>query len=50
MGKRDYRWREPKKPKKGEKKTKPLSELIPQTEVEVIKKEKREPSPGESER
>ena len=41
MGKRDYRWREPKKAKKGDKKTKPLSELMPQPEVEVIKKEKK---------
>ena len=41
MGKRDYRWREPKKPKKGEKKAKPLSELMPQAEVELIKKQKK---------
>ena len=41
MGKRDYRWREPKKPKKGEKKAKPLSEFTPQAEVELIKKTKK---------
>jgi len=41
MGKRDYRWRESKKPKKGEKKTKPLSELMPQVDVEVIKRKKK---------
>jgi len=40
MGKRDYRWREPKKTKKKAKKTKTLSELMPQAEVEVIKKRK----------
>jgi hypothetical protein len=43
MGRRDYRKREPKKPKKGEQKSKPISELVPQLEVEVIKK-KRKPA------
>jgi len=38
MGRRDYRRREPKKPKKGAQKTKPISELVPQVEPEVIKK------------
>ena len=42
MSRRDYRWREPKKPKKGEKKTKPISELMPQTETELIQKKKKE--------
>jgi hypothetical protein len=40
MGSRDYRWREPKKPKKGSKKT--ITPIItPQVEVEVIKKGKK---------
>jgi hypothetical protein len=43
MGRRDYRKREPKKPKKGAQKSKPISELVPQTEVQVIKK-KRKPA------
>jgi hypothetical protein len=43
MGKRDYRRREPKKPKKGEQKSKPISALVPQVEVEVVKK-KRKPA------
>ncbi len=43
MGRRDYRHREPKKPKKGAQKAKPISELVPQTETEVIKK-KRKPA------
>ena len=47
MGKRDFRWREPKKPKKGAKKTKIASEFMSPTEVEVVKKRKREPSPEE---
>jgi hypothetical protein len=41
MGKRDYRWRETKKPKKGAKKTKTISELMPPTEVEVVKRKKK---------
>ncbi len=43
MGRRDYRRRESKKPKKGEQKSKPISVLVPQPEVEVIKK-KRKPA------
>lgn len=43
MGRRDYRRREPKKQKKGEQKSKPISVFVPQTEVEVIKK-KRKPA------
>ncbi|MCK4387503.1 MAG: hypothetical protein KAW00_01910 [Dehalococcoidia bacterium] len=46
MGKRDYSWREPKKPKKAAKKTKIASELMPPTEVEVVRK-KRKPSAEE---
>jgi len=38
MGKRDYSWRETKKPKKGAKKTKIASEFVPQAEVEVVRK------------
>ena len=41
MGKRDYRRREAKKPKKGAKKTKIASEFVPPTEVEVIKKKRK---------
>jgi hypothetical protein len=41
MGSRDFRWRETKKPKKGAKKTKTISELLPQAEVEVVKKKKK---------
>jgi hypothetical protein len=48
MGKRDYRRREAKKPKKGAKKAQISSEFIPPTEVEVIKK-KRKASPEEDE-
>ena len=43
MGRRDYRKRESKKPKKGAQKSKPISELVPQLETEVIKK-KRKPA------
>jgi hypothetical protein len=43
MGRRDYRRREPKKPKKGTQQSKPISELVPQLETEVIKK-KRKPA------
>lgn len=43
MGKRDYRHREPKKQKKGTGKNKPISELVPRVETEVIKK-KRKPA------
>lgn len=42
MGRRDYRHREAKKPKKGAKKTKQISEFLPQAEVEVVKKRKKE--------
>jgi hypothetical protein len=43
MGKRDYRRREPKKPKKGGQKSKPISVLVPQVEVEVVKKKRKSP-------
>lgn len=43
MSRRDYRRREPKKTKKGTQKSKPISELVPQLETEVIKK-KRKPA------
>lgn len=43
MGRRDYRRRESKKSKKGTQKSKPISELVPQMETEVIKK-KRKPA------
>lgn len=43
MGRRDYRRREPKKSKKGPQKSKPISELVPQLETELIKK-KRKPA------
>jgi hypothetical protein len=48
MGRRDFRWRETKKPKKGAKKTKIASEFMPPTEVEVVKK-KRKPATEEYE-
>lgn len=41
MGRRDYSWREPKKPKKAAKKTKIGSEFMPPTEVEVVKKKRK---------
>ena len=47
MGKRDYRWREPKKSKKGESKRKSLSEIMPRVEVEVVGKRKKTPSTEE---
>jgi hypothetical protein len=43
MGRRDYRRRESKKPKRGTQKSKPISELVPQLETEVIRK-KRKPA------
>ncbi len=43
MGRRDYRHREPKKPKKGGQKSKPVSELVQRTETEVVKR-KRKPA------
>ena len=47
MGRRDYRHREAKKPKKGAKRTKQISEFMPQVETEVVKKRKRETSTEE---
>ena len=41
MGRRDFRRHEPKKPKKGVQKSKPISVLVPQAEVEVIKKKRK---------
>ena len=41
MGRRDFRWREPKKPTKEAKKSKVASEFMPPTEVEVVKKKKK---------
>ncbi|MCD6568511.1 MAG: hypothetical protein J7K94_07260 [Dehalococcoidia bacterium] len=41
MGKRDFSKRETKKTKKGLKKTKAISELLPQPEVEIIKKHRK---------
>jgi len=41
MSRRDYRRREPKKPKKGTQKSKPIAELVSQVETEVIKKKRR---------
>ncbi len=49
MGRRDYRRREPKKPKKGAQKPKPISELVPQVEVEVVRKKKKPAEEEESE-
>jgi len=43
MARRDYRRRESKKSKKGTEKIKPISEFMPQTDTEVIKK-KRKPA------
>jgi hypothetical protein len=43
MGRRDFRWRERKKPKKTVKKPQAIPEMLPQVEVEVIKKRKKEP-------
>jgi len=49
MGRRDYRHRESKKPKKGAKRPS-ISELLPSsTTVEVIKKGKKEKGTGEEE-
>jgi len=41
MGRRDYRRREPKKPKKGTQKSKQIAELVSQVETEVIKKKRK---------
>ena len=43
MGRRDYRHREPKKPKKDTKKQSVATVLPPPMSVEVIKKGKKEP-------
>jgi len=43
MGRRDYRHHEAKKPKKGARKSKPISELVSQPEVEVIKRKRKAP-------
>ena len=42
MGRRDFRRRESKKPKKTAKKAQVILEMLPQVEVEVIKKVKKE--------
>ena len=42
MGRRDYRHREPRKPRKDAKKVLPASILTPSETVEVIRKGKRE--------
>ena len=47
MGRRDYRHREPKKQKKGAGKSKPISELVPRVETEVIKKKRKPPKESE---
>jgi hypothetical protein len=49
MGKRDYRRRESKKPKKGATEAKPLSEVLPPAEVEVIGKKRKKPTAEEVE-
>jgi len=41
MGRRDYRHREPKKPKKDAKKISPVTVMLPPVQVEVIKKGKK---------
>jgi len=41
MGRRDFVRREPKKPRKGAQKSKPISELIPQPTTEVIRKKRK---------
>ncbi len=41
MGKKDFSKRESRKPKKGLKKMKAISEILPQPEVEVIRKPKK---------
>jgi len=42
MGRGNYRWREAKKPKKGDQKSKGTTELQSPAPVEVIKKGKKE--------
>jgi hypothetical protein len=49
MGRRDYRWREIKKPKKGAKKSVKSTILPPPATVEVIKKGKKSKGPAEEE-
>jgi hypothetical protein len=49
MGKRDYRHREPKKPKKDAKKAPPAIIIQAPIEVEVIKKGKQKQEEGEEE-
>lgn len=41
MGRKDFSKRETKKTKKDLKKTKAISELLPHTEVEIIKKQRK---------
>jgi len=41
MGRRDYRHREPKKPKKGTQKSKSITEFVPQVETEIIRKKRK---------
>lgn len=50
MGRRDYRHRESKKPKKGTRKLSAVT-ILPTSiaEVEVIKKERKKPEEGEEE-
>jgi hypothetical protein len=50
MGKRDYRHREPKKPRKDTKKIAPATILSPPITVEVIKKGKKRKEEEEEER
>ena len=47
MGKRDYRHRESKKPKKDARKISAETILPPSTIVEVVKKKRKEPEPEE---
>ena len=49
MGKRDYRWRETKKPKKGAKKSAKPTILPAPATVEVVKKGKKAKGPAEEE-
>lgn len=47
MGRKDYRWREPKKPKKGVTKKTLTTIITPSVTVEIIKKGKKTPPPTE---
>ena len=49
MGRRDFRWRETKKPKKGAKKSAKSTILPPPATVEVVKKGKKAKGPAEEE-